>query len=227
MEFGSDDDELERSEEERHGGDDDESARNDFNPKEKQKRYNRIKEAHLNEARSISHKLTKSDRQMLKAFFGFIQTHELQSSMMDGKEQQDEPTPPLKSKSNACRFILETLWKNNTSNEQEDLEKHGRIVIGENEEAEEEDSPFHLEAVISGIDKVPSIFFNASTDGSKEMIMKSLKDLFSEGRKYTDEQQTAMVRSFITFPRLWEKDICGGHEQYSRLLITGPVGGQA
>ena len=164
----------------------------------------------MSEAKTISNRLTKSDRRLLKAFFGYIETDELQS--IENRE-------PLKSKKDACRYIFEALWadvdyQGEGVAETGSSDSHAPLRTGKNYVAHDE-APFRLKEVITDIGNIPSIFFNPGQT-SEEDILKELRELFLQGRTYTDEQQTGMVRSFVTFPRLWES--------IRRIVISSPTG---
>ena len=228
-------------------------------------RYAKERRQKLLEANSIKNELSKSDRRIIKAFLGYLDTVELKAERNS-----------LKKRSDACLFVSQMLWikpehhrRQQASlsttekvtvdqssvferEEEEEEEEEGddkqikestveegrggagggeggrggeRKEAKENEDDDEEDDvPFDLRnEIVSGIGNIPSIFFNPNKDSTSEHEnLDKIKQLFLEGRTYQAHQETALVRSFTTFPRLWDLDI-SSHDNYSRVLICGPV----
>lgn len=196
----------------------------------KRTKYEDEKQKKILDARTISNGLTDQDRSILKSFLGYEPTRELDSTPTQNRKA-------LKRKSDACRFVSETLWPSSRSNpvnaEHTSSTERGKQSQRKDETVEKEgegssgieiggdSQQFALNDLLANMGNIPSIFFNPS-DRSKEDILDELKKLFSEGREYNDRQETAFIRSFTAFPRIWEREL-SNHENYARLHVCGPV----
>lgn len=139
------------------------------------------------EAQSEFKSLTLSDRLLCRAFFGFIPTIEI-STNEGGK---------IKSKSQACQYVLNMLWPSSQEKKKQDRESIPEFLEEkENEEEEKEGINGHgfslREMLLRNVD-IPRIFVSENNDSEGDL--EALKQLFLEGRKYSDIQQSAFLRS--------------------------------
>ena len=108
--------------------------------------------------------LTHSDRLLLRAFFGF--------SGIEGGRQA------TKTKQDACLFVKETLFSNDSTSET----------------AGSDDETIRLDEIMKYINRLPSIFSN------KEQEIKAF--LENDGLELNDRTMCAVIRSFQKFERV-------------------------
>ena len=134
-----------------------------------------VKEALANEENTKRDALTRSDRQTLRCYFGFTKCVQI-------------PSFPVKDKNSVNGFIRRMLFENN--NESKDAEKSkrtdGRVdsdtaseKATKDAQNEEDDEPFDLNILLSR--DVPTIF---------PWTLESLKEMFLEASRFTDNQTT-------------------------------------
>ena len=176
-----------------------------------------VKEALANEEKTKRNALTKSDRKLLKSYFGFTRCHQI-------------PTFPVRDKKSACDFIQKMLFDDNDEKEDaEKLKSAQRIdndetrggVGGGGEESDkstkdtqnekEDDEPFDLRTLLA--QDVPTIF---------RWDVESLKRMFVEASRFTENQMIAVLRSFTAFDRLYPSDLAIS-TGFVRMLLIGPV----
>ena len=193
-----------------------EKKKNDHREKKREKKGEKdrkeimdegVKEALANEENTKRDALTRSDRQTLRCYFGFTKCVQI-------------PSFPVKDKNSVNGFIRRMLFENDNKSKDVENSKRtdGRVdsdtaseKAAKDAQNEEDDEPFDLNVLLTR--DVPTIF---------PWTLDSLKDMFLEASRFTDNQIIAVLRSFTSFDRLYSSDLAIS-TGFVRLLLVGPV----
>ena len=175
-----------------------------------------VKDALANEEETKRHALTRSDRALLRAYFGYSKCVQI-------------PTFPTRDINTADAFIRKMLWgseakKPKRTDRLSSDDTRDKTAAGNNDdvfeidktkdtqnEEEEEDEPFDLNTLLQR--DVPTIF---------QWNVENLKRMFIEAAQFTPNQIISVLRSYTSFDRLYSSDLAIS-TGFVRLLLIGPV----
>ena len=161
--------------------------------------------------------LTRSDRNLLRGYFGFspvIQCPEFPVRRLADASSYVKSmllTPDEKSKATIGGVEKNNNNNNNNNNKQQQQQQQQQQETNRMEEDSKESDPFDLTVLLDG--NMPRIFDHS---------MDNLIQLFREGSTFTDSQMAGVLRTFSAFSRLYERDLAIS-SGYCRLLLIGPV----
>ena len=176
-----------------------------------------VKDALANEEKTKRHALTRSDRVLLRAYFGYSKCDQI-------------PTFPTRDKNTADEFIRKMLFNDDKGSEAKKPKRTDRISsddtrdktaaesndVGEIDKTkdtqnEAEDESFDLNTLLRR--DVPTIF---------QWNLENLKRMFIEAAQFTPNQIISVLRSYTSFDRLYSSDLAIS-TGFVRLLLIGPV----